>query len=44
MDKDAYIIHKISKQELDGFINLAELIRDYIQRDIVYCNKTVLDL
>lgn len=42
MDRDAFILfYKTYLNKLDGFINLAELIRDYMQRDIAFCNKTV---
>lgn len=42
MDKDAFILfYNTYLNKLDGFINIAELIRNYIQRDIADCNKTV---
>lgn len=42
MDKDAFILfYNNYLNKLDGFINIAELIRNYIQRDIADCNKTV---
>lgn len=42
MDKDAFILfYNTYLNKLDGFINIAELVRNYIQRDIADCNKTV---
>lgn len=42
MDKDAFILfYNTYLNKLDGFINVAELIRNCIQRDIADCNKTV---
>lgn len=42
MEKDAFILfYKTYLNKLDGFINVAELIRNCIQRDITDCNKTV---
>lgn len=42
MENDAFILfYKTYLNKLDGFINVAEIIRNYIQRDIVDCNKTV---
>lgn len=42
MEKDAFILfYNTYLNKLDGFINVAELIRNCIQRDIADCNKTV---
>lgn len=42
MDKDAFILfYDTYLNKLEGFVNIADLIRNYIQRDIVDCSKTV---
>ncbi len=42
MDKDAFILfYRTYLNKLEGFINIADLVRNYIQRDIADCNKTV---
>lgn len=43
MDKDAFkLFHKTYLEKLEGFINIADLVNKYIQRDIPDCSKNVL--
>ena len=43
MDKDAFkLFHKTYLDKLEGFINIADLVNKYIQRDIPDCSKNVL--
>lgn len=43
MDKDAFkLFHKTYLDKLEGFINIADLVYKYIQRDITDCSKNVL--